>query len=57
MYRGILERCLVKSAEKLNLPRDWIFQQDNDPKHTDRATLNMVSGEGHRVIGMAKPIT
>ena len=39
MYRGILERCLVKSAEKLNLPQGWIFQQDNDPKHTARATL------------------
>ena len=38
MYRGILERCLVKSAEKLNLPRGWIFQQDNDPKYTARAT-------------------
>ena len=38
MYRGILERCLVKSAEKFNLPRGWIFQQDNDPKHTARAT-------------------
>ena len=38
MYRGILERCLVKSAENLNLPRGWIFQQDNDPKHTARAT-------------------
>ena len=38
MYRGILERCLLKSAEKLNLSRGWIFQQDNDPKHTARAT-------------------
>ena len=28
----------MKSAEKLNLPRGWIFQQDNDPKHTARAT-------------------
>jgi hypothetical protein len=33
MFRGILERCLVNSAEKLNLPQSWIFQQDNDPKH------------------------
>ena len=38
MYRGILERCLVKPAKKLNLPRGWIFQQDNDPKHMARAT-------------------
>ena len=35
MYRGILERCHVKSAKKLNLSQGWIFQQD------------MVSGEGN----------
>ena len=39
IYRGILERCLVKSAKKLNLPRGWIFHQDIDPNHTAGATL------------------
>ena len=38
MYRDILERGLVKSAENLNLPQSWIFQQDNDPRHTARKT-------------------
>ena len=38
MYRAILDRSLFQSAENLNLPRDWIFQQDNDPKHTAKAT-------------------
>lgn len=37
-YRGILQKCLSKSVENLNLPGDWIFQQDNDPKHTAKAT-------------------
>ena len=38
MYRGILERGLVKSVENLNLPLGWRFQQDNDSKQTARAT-------------------
>jgi hypothetical protein len=52
-YRCIL---LVKPAKKLNLPRGWIFLQDNDRKHTARATFARFQ-EGHWVIGMAKPIT
>lgn len=34
LYIEILKRNLVPSAEKLNLGSDFIFQQDNDPKHT-----------------------
>lgn len=37
-YQSILENNLTTSVEKLELPGDWIFQQDNDPKHTARST-------------------
>lgn len=33
-YLDILESNLLPSVEKLGLDNDWIFQQDNDPKHT-----------------------
>ncbi len=32
-YKGILDSCLIESADLMNLP-DFTFQQDNDPKHT-----------------------
>lgn len=37
-YIKILEDCLQLSVQKLRLGQDWVFQQDNDPKHTARAT-------------------
>ena len=33
-YINILKNNLHQSSEKLGLPRDFYFQQDNDPKHT-----------------------
>lgn len=33
-YKTILEDNLKQSVEKLCLGTSWIFQQDNDPKHT-----------------------
>uniref|UniRef100_H2MNT5 Tc1-like transposase DDE domain-containing protein n=1 Tax=Oryzias latipes TaxID=8090 RepID=H2MNT5_ORYLA len=34
-YQGILDRNVLPSVRKLGLsPRSWVFQQDNDPKHT-----------------------
>ncbi|MGH0169174.1 UNVERIFIED_CONTAM: hypothetical protein FKN15_056301 [Acipenser sinensis] len=29
---------IVASARRLKLGRKWIFQQDNDPKHTSKST-------------------
>ena len=37
-YRQILNENLFKSARDLKLGRRFTFQQDNDPKHTARAT-------------------
>ena len=35
-YRTILGRNLIESKEKLGLDDDFVFQQDNDPKHTSK---------------------
>ena len=33
VYRDILQKKLFESLKKLNLGREWVMQQDNDPKH------------------------
>ncbi|KAK3538846.1 hypothetical protein QTP86_015971 [Hemibagrus guttatus] len=38
MYREILSKNLLPSARALKMKRGWVFQHDNDPKHTTRAT-------------------
>jgi hypothetical protein len=37
-YREILNNNLLKSARQLRLNRNFIFQQDNDPKHIANLT-------------------
>ena len=38
-YREILEGNLFQSSRDLRLGQNFTFQQDNDPKHTAKATL------------------
>lgn len=37
-YQEILVQNLSASARSLKLGRHWVFQQDNDPKHTSKST-------------------
>jgi hypothetical protein len=41
-YREILEGNLFQSSRDLKLGRRFTFQQDNDRKHTAKATQHMV---------------
>ena len=49
-YREILEENLLKSARDLGLGRRFIFQQDNDPKHTAKATLEWLKNKKVNVL-------
>ena len=44
-YRDILERNLKKFSRDLRLGRRFTFQQDNDPKHTAKATHKLFMGK------------
>uniref|UniRef100_A0A8C4SHL5 Transposase Tc1-like domain-containing protein n=1 Tax=Erpetoichthys calabaricus TaxID=27687 RepID=A0A8C4SHL5_ERPCA len=43
MYRQILSENLLPSAKALKMKRGWVFQHDNDAKHTARASLIFLS--------------
>lgn len=49
-YRTILEKNLKESVRLLKLKPDWIFQQDNDPKHTAKLTNNWFNSNGIKVL-------
>ena len=44
-YRDIFEGNLFQSSRDLRLGRRFTFQQDNDPKHTAKATLEWFKGK------------
>ena len=49
-YREILEGNLFQSSRDLTLGRRFTFQQDNDPKHTAKATLKWFKGKHLNVL-------
>ena len=49
-YREILEGNLFQSSRDLRLGRSFTFQQDNDPKHTAKATLEWFEGKHLNVL-------
>ncbi|KAK3517510.1 hypothetical protein QTP70_012590 [Hemibagrus guttatus] len=50
MYRVILSKNLLPSARALKMKRGWVFQHDNDPKHTARATKEWLCKKHFKVL-------
>ncbi|KAK6297049.1 hypothetical protein J4Q44_G00331910 [Coregonus suidteri] len=50
MYREILANNLIPSVRALKMGRGWVFQHDNDPKHTARATKEWLCKKHLKVL-------
>ncbi|KAK6309487.1 hypothetical protein J4Q44_G00193680 [Coregonus suidteri] len=50
MYREILAKNLLPSVRALKMVRGWVFQHDNDPKHTARATKEWLRKKHLKVL-------
>uniref|UniRef100_A0A4W5MUZ7 Mtr4 exosome RNA helicase n=1 Tax=Hucho hucho TaxID=62062 RepID=A0A4W5MUZ7_9TELE len=50
MYRQILGENLLPSARALKMGRGWVFQHDNDPKHTAKATKEWLKKKHIKVL-------
>ncbi|KAK3547237.1 hypothetical protein QTP86_017820 [Hemibagrus guttatus] len=50
MYREILSKNLLPPARALKMKRGWVFQHDNDPKHTARATKEWLRKKHFKVL-------
>uniref|UniRef100_A0AAY5KJS9 Tc1-like transposase DDE domain-containing protein n=1 Tax=Esox lucius TaxID=8010 RepID=A0AAY5KJS9_ESOLU len=50
IYRKILANNLLPSVRALKMGRGWVFQHDNDPKHTARATKEWLRKKHLKVL-------
>ncbi len=50
MYREILANNLLPSVRALTMGRGWVFQHDNDPKHTARATKEWLGKKHFKIL-------
>ena len=46
----ILKQHLKTSVRKLNLGRKWVFQMDNDPKHTSKVVAKWLKDNKVKVL-------
>jgi hypothetical protein len=49
-YQDMLAKNLVASARKLKRGHKWIFQQDNNPKHTSKSTKKLLIGHKIKIL-------
>ncbi len=50
MYHEILVNNLLSSVRALKMGRGWVFQHDNDPKNTPRATKKWLRKKHFKVL-------
>ena len=50
MYREILGDNLLPSVRALKMGRGWVFQHDNDPKYTAKATKEWLKKKHIKVL-------
>ncbi len=50
MYSKILVNNLLPSVRALKIGRGWVFQHDNDPKHTARVTKEWLRKKHFKVL-------
>ncbi len=50
MYRNILANNLLPSVRALKMGRGWVFQHDNDHKHTARGTKEWLRKKHFKVL-------
>ena len=50
VYREILADNLLLSARTLKMGHGWVFQHDNDPKHTAKATKEWLKKKHIKVM-------
>ena len=50
MYQDILGDNLLPSVRALKMGRGWVFQHDNDPKHTAKATKEWLKKKHIKVL-------
>ena len=54
-YVDILKQHLKTSFRKLNLGRKWVFQMDNDPKHTSKVVAKWLKDNKGIGVAITKP--
>ncbi|CDQ89200.1 unnamed protein product [Oncorhynchus mykiss] len=52
-YVDILKQHLKTSVRKLKLGRKWVFQMDNDPKHTSKVVAKWLKDNKVQVLEVA----